>query len=131
MRTYVLGVITWIYVPHGTGEKVNKMENEIMLKELKTLIEELMKKDSFFTTNEIPRVTTNVGMIGKSEDLRVSNGFQYTLDSFSDESAGRQGFMACDVIINPRMVARMGRQDALWNASFEAVKRYKKLQAQK
>jgi len=105
-----------------------KMQNEIMLKELKTLIEELMKNDSFFTKNEIPRVTTNVGMIGRNTDLRVSNGFQYTLDSFSDETAGRQGFMACDVVINPRMVARMGHQDALWKASFDAVKKYKKMQ---
>lgn len=104
------------------------MQNEVILRELKTLIEELMKKDSFFEKNEMPRITTNVGMMGKGVDLRVSNGFQYTLDSFSDETAGRQGFMACDVTINPRMVSRMGLNEALWKASFDVVKKYKKLQ---
>tara|TARA_Y100000356_G_C11249090_1_gene285891 strand:- start:1431 stop:1874 length:444 start_codon:yes stop_codon:yes gene_type:complete len=126
-RTYVHGATSWTYVRVGMQRKVKKMESE-MLRELKTLIEELMKKDSFFDKNEMPVVTTNLGMMGQSEDLRVSNGFQYTMDSFSDENAGRQGFMACDVIINPRMITRMGKQDALWSASFETVKRYKKLQ---
>jgi len=125
-RTSVLGVTSWTYAPDGMEEK--KMQNEIILRELKNLIEELMKKDSFFEKNEMPRVTTNVGMMGKNVDLRVSNGFQHTLDSFSDETAGRQGFMACDVTINPRMVTRMGIQDALWKASFDAVKQYKKIQ---
>ena len=104
------------------------MQNEIILRELKNLIEELMKKDTFFDKNEIPKVSTNVGMMGNGVDLRVSNGFQHTIDSFSDETAGPQGFMACDVTINPRMVARMGIQDALWKASFDAVNQYKKLQ---
>lgn len=103
------------------------MKNDEMLDELKTLIERVMKNDAWFDTNELPNVTTNIGMMGRTENLRVSNGFQMTLDAFSDETASKQGFMACDVVINPRMIVEMGKQDALWKASSDAVTKYKQM----
>ena len=104
------------------------MNNETRMKnELMMLIEGEIQKDNYFVDE--PVVTVGFSQSGtKGRPLvRVFNGKQLTLDSFTEDDING-GFQAMDVVVNPAVFDIHGHDEGMNYCLNIAILKYKKMQ---
>tara|TARA_R110002012_G_scaffold261011_2_gene442804 strand:+ start:124 stop:498 length:375 start_codon:yes stop_codon:yes gene_type:complete len=106
------------------------MKNETKLQnELKMIMIGNMKKDGYFFENEKPVINVTFAEKGAKDRplVRVFNGKQLTLDSFTEDDTNG-GFQALDVVVNSAVFDLYGHSEGMDYCSRTAILKYKKLQ---